>query len=337
MKGCAGRSPGQTRACVAMKTSDAPELHERLPRRPTHPRASRKAPTDDVLARRPVRIYRTMLLSRRIDDKEIQLKNQSLIFFQISGAGHEAILVAAGLALQAGLRLVLPVLPRPRALPRARHDAARDVPRGRRRQGRPEQRRPPDAVALGPQGAATSCRSRARPARSACRPSAAPKPACSTSSSRTSPAASRSSRRTKSSTSRSATARRAKASSGSRSSTACVRQLPVVFLVEDNGYAISVPGRSADARRRHLDARRVVSRASRSCAATAPTSSTSYRAMQRGGRLRARARKGPALVHAKVIRPYSHSLSDDEQLYKTPAERADGSEARSDHEVRARS
>ena len=112
----------------------------------------------------------------------------------------------------AGVRLVLPLLSRPRALPAARHDGRGDAAVGGRRGERSELRRPADAEPLGPQEDSTSSRRRRRRERSSSRPSAPPRRR----SARSSSASPKASRRTRSCSSRPATARRAKASSGSR-------------------------------------------------------------------------------------------------------------------------
>ena len=104
-------------------------------------------------------------------------------------------------------------------------------------------------------------------------------------------------------------------------STACVRRLPVVYLVEDNGYAISVP---VEVQTPGGDISRIVESfpGLKVLRVDGTDPIASYRVM-RDAVGHARERKGPALVHAKVIRPYSHSLSDDEKLYKTSDERAE--------------
>jgi 2-oxoisovalerate dehydrogenase E1 component len=107
---------------------------------------------------------------------------------------------------------------------------------------------------------------------------------------------------------------------------ACLKHLPLLFLVEDNGYAISVPveAQTAGGSISRL-VREYPSLLVEECDGTDPLAS--YDVLRRAVDY-CRARKGPALVHAHVTRPYSHSLSDDDKLYKTAAER--GEEAHRD-------
>jgi 2-oxoisovalerate dehydrogenase E1 component len=100
--------------------------------------------------------------------------------------------------------------------------------------------------------------------------------------------------------------------------TACVMALPLVFLIEDNEYAISVP----------REVQTPNSSISKTVAGFKPLlvlevdgcdPVASYRVM-REALAHARAGRGPALVHAHCIRPYSHSMSDDQRLYRSPAE-----------------
>ena len=260
-----------------------------------------------------------MLLSRRIDDKEIQLKNQSLIFFQISGAGHEAVLTAAGMHLRPGYDWFYPYY-RDRALClHARHDAARDAAGRRRREGRSEFRRPADAVALGPQAAqhpvagqpdrhAVPARGRRRRSRHDLRARH-----------RRSPIAHErfhADEVTYLSIGEGATS---EGEFWESLNTACTRSVPVLYLVEDNGYAISVP---VEVQTPGGDISRLVESFPnlKVCRCDGTDFLESYRTLGEAAAYVRRERK-PAFVHAKVIRPYSHSLSDDERLYKTPDER----------------
>ena len=263
-------------------------------------------------------VYRCMVRSRKLDDKEIQLKNQSRAFFQISGAGHEAILVAAGLTLRPGydwfhpyyrdraLCLQLGVTPLEMLL--ASVAANTDPSNGGRQM---PSHWGNNALNIVPGSSATTTQLL----------HAVGAAEAGVIYSRVAGIPDRDSRF------HGDEIVYASLGEGSTSegefweamNTACNKRLPVLFLVEDNGYAISVP---VEVETPGGDISRLVR--------TFPglhvdsIDGTDFFASLRAMREAAsyvRARQGPAFVHAHVIRPYSHSQTDDERLYKTPAER----------------
>ncbi len=265
-----------------------------------------------------VGLYRTMYMSRRVDDKEIQLKGQNKIFFQISGAGHEAVLAAAALAMKPGYDWFFPYY-RDRALMLGLGMTAQEMlwsavgaekdPNSHGRQmpshwGSVELNVPSQSSCTGTQAlhsvGAAEASYRAGLVKGL---------------------------KDKIIGYKGDEVVYMSVGDGTTSegewwealNTASNLKLPVIFVVEDNGYAISTPVEVGTA---GGDISKLVAGFPdlyiQKCDGT--DALESYATFKRAVKY-CRERKGPAFVHAKVIRPYSHSLSDDEKLYRPEEER----------------
>ena len=277
-----------------------------------------------------VEAYRLMLLSRKIDDREIQLKRQNKVYFQINGVGHEAVLVAAAMHLRAGrdwcfayyrdraLALALGMTAFEQFL--ASVGASADPASGGRQMpshwGHKNLNLVTQSSCVATQflhAVGAGIGSRLLAAGDISAPKAKP-----------------------------ASDEIIYVSGGDGSTSegefweslnnACLHKVPVLYLIEDNHYAISVPVEKQTAGGN-------ISRLVRSFPDLFVTEFDGCDFVESYSRLKdafayLRAGRGPALAHAHVVRPYSHSLSDDERLYKAAKEREE--EAKRDPVVRMR-
>ena len=269
------------------------------------------------------RFYRTMVTARRLDDREISLKRQNKIFFQISGAGHEAIQVALAAHLRPGhdwfyfyyrdraFSLAVGLSPLDHLLQAV---GAADCPQtgGRQMPGHPTSVELQITSSSSPTG--TQFLQAVGTAEAGYR------------------AGIHEELRKRVTNPREDEVTVVCCGDGTTSqgefwealNTACNLKLPVLFLVQDNGYAISVP---VEVQTAGGNISRLVSAMPnllvKGCDGTDILDS--YRAGReavehcRGGH-------GPALLHARTTRPYSHSMSDDERMYRTHAEREEQEE-----------
>ena len=256
---------------------------------------------------RLIHAFRLMYLSRALDDREILLKRQNRIFFQVSGAGHEAVQVAAGLALRAGHDWAVPYY-RDRALVLALGGTAENMllqavgaakdPNSGGRQMPSHWSSPELHILAGSSPTGTQFLHGAGCAHA------------------TTYLDRNSDEVTLVTSGEGATS---EGEFWECINSACLHRLPLVILVEDNGYAISVPvehqtpgGNIASLLKGFPGLLRLE--------VDGTDFIESYRTLS-DAIAYCRSGNGPALVRASVIRPYSHSYSDDERFYKHQTER----------------